>query len=65
MIKYEPSKAINGGKDGLKYYKNIIPKAAEFLKPGGYLILEFGFGLYDSILQMIRDISLGYIFIHN
>ncbi|MCL2008788.1 MAG: peptide chain release factor N(5)-glutamine methyltransferase [Treponema sp.] len=39
-VRREPSLALDGGKDGLKYIKKIIPDARHFLKEGGYLFLE-------------------------
>jgi len=39
---WEPVEALNGGEDGLDYYRAIIPEAEGYLKKGGYLILEIG-----------------------
>lgn len=39
---YEPQLALNGGEDGLDYYKHIIPGAWERLKDDGVLIMEIG-----------------------
>lgn len=41
---YEPRIAFDGGNDGLKFYPLIIQGAKDFLKPGGYLVLEMGYG---------------------
>lgn len=41
-VKNEPEIALNGGKDGLDYYKRIISKAQQFVKPGGHVVLEIG-----------------------
>ena len=41
---WEPVEALNGGEDGLDYYRAIIPGAKGYLKEGGYLILEIGAG---------------------
>ena len=52
MTRYEPEEAINGGEDGLKFYRSIIPEAIYFLKPEGYLILEIGFGVCKEVTKI-------------
>ena len=39
---YEPHSALDGGKDGMDFYKHIFTNAAKFLKHNGYIILEMG-----------------------
>jgi release factor glutamine methyltransferase len=39
---HEPRLALEGGSDGLDYYRRILPGALEFLRPGGFLFLEVG-----------------------
>ena len=38
--RYEPRLALDGGKDGMDFLKQIICQAPGFLKPGGWLLLE-------------------------
>lgn len=40
---FEPSLALDGGRDGLLFYKEIIKKAGDHLKDKGMLIFEIGF----------------------
>ena len=40
----EPVLALDGGADGLHFYRYIIPGAQRVLKAGGFLALEFGDG---------------------
>ena len=49
---YEPSLALYGGEDGLDSYRTIIPQALPYLKKGGYLILEIGFGQAEGIKEL-------------
>lgn len=49
---FEPSVALDGGKDGLKFYRIIEDGLEEHLAEGGCLILEFGIGQ----AQKVRDI---------
>ena len=52
---WEPAEALNGGEDGLDYYRIIIPGAKKYLKEGGYLILETGIGQSEEIEEMGRE----------
>jgi release factor glutamine methyltransferase len=62
-IKNEPQIALNGGTDGLEFYRRIVSKAPEFLKPGGRVIFEIGWnqaGDVEIILKKtgFRDIKV-------
>ena len=37
---YEPHSALDGGPDGLYFYRQLIPRAGEYLAPEGYLLME-------------------------
>ncbi len=39
---FEPIVALDGGPDGLDYYRRLVPDAARALRPGGTLLLEVG-----------------------
>lgn len=41
---WEPVKALNGGEDGLDFYREILLKAPTYLKADGWILLELGFG---------------------
>ena len=55
---YEPMLAVAGGEDGFDYYRQIIPEAAEYLKPGGHLILEIGYGQEDGTVSLIEEATV-------
>ena len=50
---FEPSWALDGGKDGLKFYKAIIKYWKSVLRPGGYLLFEVGEGQAESVKEML------------
>ena len=50
---YEPAWALDGGKDGLKFYKSIIKHWKVVLRPGGYLLFEVGEGQAESVKEML------------
>lgn len=39
---YEPMWALDGGKDGMKFYKAILNTWVKALRPGGYMLFEVG-----------------------
>ncbi len=50
---FEPSWALDGGKDGLKVYKAIIKYWKSLLRPGAYLLFEVGEGQAESVKEML------------
>ena len=50
---FEPHEALDGGPDGLEFYRYLIPKSKDLLNPGGHLILEFGDGQWPAISKML------------
>jgi release factor glutamine methyltransferase len=54
-LKFEPKKALDGGKDGLDFYRKIICGAKNHLIPGGLLALEAGQGQADRVSKWLRE----------
>ena len=50
---YEPHLALDGGEDGLAYYRRIAQEAADFIHPGGYLLLEVGDGQSAAVEDLL------------
>lgn len=51
---FEPHLALDGGEDGLDFYRAIIKNFTPVLAAGGYLCLEFGMGQEDAICRLLR-----------
>ena len=51
---FEPKLALESGEDGLSHIRIILKKAPEFLKPGGWLMLEMDPRQTDSVIQIIN-----------
>ena len=56
---YEPHLALDGGEDGLDFYRAIAEKWKEALVPGGRLYFEVGIGQADSVLRIMRSQGFG------
>ncbi len=53
-VAHEPRMALNGGVDGLDFYRRIINSAADHLKPGGFLGFELGAGQAKAVNGMLE-----------
>ena len=62
---YEPNAALDGGADGLGFYRKIINRAPEFLKSRGYLVLEAGINQSESISHILVEKGFSDILIRN
>ncbi len=51
---YEPRLALDGGEDGLDFYRRITCEAGEYLKPGGWLMMEIGQDQADDVRNMME-----------
>jgi release factor glutamine methyltransferase len=51
---YEPRRALDGGADGLDYYRRLAGEAQPFLKPGARIMLEFGDGQAKAIAEIFQ-----------
>ena len=56
-VGYEPCIALDGGRDGLDFYRRIVQEAPAHLRRGGFLILEMGFGQYLSIKELFNSVE--------
>ena len=48
----EPVAALDGGKDGLIFYRAILKSYASLLKPGGRILLEIGYDQADALREL-------------
>jgi len=53
--KYDPLVSLDGGKNGLNAYKEIASNVKKYLKLGGVICLEIGFGQRDSVNQICKE----------
>lgn len=53
--KHEPLQALDGGQDGLDYYRRIVADAHLYLKDGGWLMFEIGYDQGEDLRKMIME----------
>lgn len=52
---YEPRLALDGGEDGLFFYRSIIKSSPEFLNNKGFLVFEIGHDEAEDICNLMKD----------
>ncbi|MCD8066567.1 MAG: peptide chain release factor N(5)-glutamine methyltransferase [Oscillospiraceae bacterium] len=51
---YEPISALDGGEDGLDFYRAVLSRWTVLLSRGGAMLFEVGEGQADDVLNMMR-----------
>ena len=59
ILQYEPLGALDGGVDGLAFYRRIYAEGQKFLRPGGLVAVEIGHGQGSQVVAIAQN--LGYI----
>lgn len=54
-VTFEPAMALDGGEDGLMFYKYIEEKYYPVLKKGGYLLFEIGYEQANALKEMLKN----------
>lgn len=52
---YEPALALDGGKDGLDFYRAVAENFTHLLADGGYLCFEFGLGQHMAVSMILQE----------
>jgi release factor glutamine methyltransferase len=52
---YEPAVALDGGEDGLDFYRKIVFEASFYLRKEGWLLLEIGQGQHIKVLEFVEE----------
>ena len=53
----EPLTALDGGKDGLDFYRRITNDSLEYLADGGYLFFEIGYNQGEDLKKIMTDLG--------
>lgn len=54
-VKCEPRMALDGGSDGLDFYRAICSNWSGFLKPNGIIAFETGYDIVEDIVMVMRQ----------
>lgn len=54
-VQQEPKLALDGGEDGLKFYRLIAANAYRYLNKGGYLCLEIGEDQKENVMNLLES----------
>lgn len=57
-LRFEPAVALDGGKDGLDFYRRIREKYPDYLMPDGTLLLEIGYQQSEQVLELFPGASI-------
>lgn len=55
QIQKEPNLALDGGDDGLDFYRKIIQEAPKYLKENGEIFLEIGYDQKEEVITLINN----------
>ncbi|MBQ8733905.1 MAG: peptide chain release factor N(5)-glutamine methyltransferase [Anaerotignum sp.] len=52
---FEPMNALDGGEDGLDFYRAIVEQGREWLKDGGWLFFEIGYDQGKDLRNLLKE----------
>lgn len=52
---FEPESALDGGADGLDFYRKIAGQVKDYLNPGGYVYMEIGYDQGEAVSELMRN----------
>lgn len=53
----EPHIALDGGEDGLVFYRNISKDSRHFLTDGGYIVFEIGYDEGEAVYEILNNLE--------
>lgn len=54
-VQNEPTLALDGGTDGIDFYKIIADESHKYLKPNGTLALEIGYDQKEDVIKLLEN----------
>lgn len=63
-VMQEPTMALDGGRDGLDFYRRIAVESTGFLNPGGGLMVEIGFDQGEAVSRLFTEAGFTSVQVH-
>lgn len=57
-VLHEPVLALDGGIDGLDFYRRLLAEAPQYLKAGGYLAVEIGYDQAEAVTELATKVGV-------
>ena len=57
-VQNEPKLALDGGEDGLKFYRSILENAKDYLRKNGAIFLEIGYDQKEKIEEILKSYKI-------
>ena len=57
-VQHEPVIALDGGVDGLDFYRRLLAEAPKYLKTGGYLAVEIGYDQAEAVTDIAKSVGV-------
>lgn len=64
ISEHEPRLALDGGTDGMDFYRRIVKDAGSYLVPGGRLLMEFDDSQAEPVKQMMEEAGFTEVEVH-
>ena len=58
---FEPENALDGGADGLDFYRKIAGQVKDYLNPGGYVYMEIGYDQGEAVSELMTKAGYGQV----
>lgn len=56
-VKQEPRIALDGGEDGLRFYRIILENAKQYLRKEAYVLIEIGYDQGEKIIKLWQELK--------